>query len=360
MSDYIGALAEQTGFSAASGLIGGTLGEIFGGLDDRRQVSQQHRLTDIQLDAQKNMMDYGYQKQMDMWNATNYPAQMQQLEKAGLNPGLMYAKGGPGGVTGTPTGSVTGATAQQNPGEIMQAMGIANQNTLLESQKKLMDAQARNIDADTANKPKVGANIESSTLLNLANTENAQANTQLQKVQTEIADIDKQLRGATLADQIQLVGQTVEKTAAEITQIGLNNKLNQQTLEAKVKMATAQLLGQYLQNNLTKAETTQSQAQTKELGARATSELAQGHAALQNAITLIDQVWGTSNDGKTIQEHWNAIQKNYTEKLINLGIGAEAIQGIGQILDHIPALNMMKGIPRGTTPPPVQGFRPNY
>lgn len=242
----------------------------------------------------------------------------------------------------------------------MQAMGIANQNALIESQRNLNQASADKLRSEIpVNKTQEDVNITQANL-NIANTENAQANTQLQKVQTQIAELDKQLKGATLPDQIQLVGQMVEKTAAEIKQIGLNNKLNEETMDAKIKMATATLLGQYLTNNLTKAQTGQAVAQTKELGARATSELAQGHAALQNAITLIDQVWGTSNDGKTIQEHWNAIQKNYTEKLINLGIGAETIQGIGQILDHIPALNMMKGIPRGTTPPPVQGFRSNY
>ena len=357
---FIDNLADQTGTGLASGVIGGGLGAIFNMISQNQQFKQAQRLQNLQIGGQEQLMDYSMQKQLDMWNATNYQPQVEQLQKAGLNPGLLYAKGGPGGVTGSPQGGVSGQPATNNAANMTTAMGIMNQNTLLESQAKLMQAQANETNIRAQKEAGVDTAVaKSQEQLNIANTDNANANTQLQKVQTEIADLNKQLLGATLPQQIQLVGKQLDKTIQEITAIGLDNKLNQETLQTKVKMAAAQLIGQYLQNNLTKAETTQSQAQTKELGARATSELAQGHAALQNAITMIDEVWGT-DDKMTIKEHWNAIQKNYTEKLINLGIGAEAIQGIGQILDHIPALNIMKGIPRGTTPPQVQGFRQNF
>ena len=57
-------------------------------------------------------MDYSYGKQMDMWNATNYPAQVEQLNKAGLNPALEYGmKGGGGVTTGSPTTGVQGGAA---------------------------------------------------------------------------------------------------------------------------------------------------------------------------------------------------------------------------------------------------------
>ena len=42
--------------------------------------------------------------QMQMWEDTNYAAQVEQLKKAGLSIGLMYGKGGAGGATTAPSG----------------------------------------------------------------------------------------------------------------------------------------------------------------------------------------------------------------------------------------------------------------
>ena len=118
----IGALGQ----GLATGLTGMALQ---GGLNQMQQ-SQNQALLQQQTQAQEQIMDYGYQKQMDFWNATNYPAQVQQLEKAGLNPALLYAKGGPGGQTGSP---VTGAGGSQTQ---PQGMGIqaAQTGQLLQAQ----------------------------------------------------------------------------------------------------------------------------------------------------------------------------------------------------------------------------------
>lgn len=264
MSDYIGALAEQTGFSAASGLIGGTLGEIFGGLDDRRQVSQQHRLTDIQLDAQKNMMDYGYQKQMDMWNATNYPAQMQQLEKAGLNPGLMYAKGGPGGVTGTPTGSVTGATAQQNPGEIMQAMGIANQNSLLQSQRKLVDAQARETNVRADKEAGVDTELGKTQIASLTQgIQNQKAIEVLTKAQSLMQSMENVIVGHTMKEREDYIVAQTQQAQELVMQAEQQTFIDRATAHAKADIIRTEAIGQVLQNALTQAQTGQAKAATQ-------------------------------------------------------------------------------------------------
>ena len=78
---------------------------------------------------------------MDIWEKTNYKPQMEQLEKAGLNPGLIYGMGGAGGTLGGASGSVNSGTNQ------IQGMGIQGAMQLA-----LMKAQKENIEADTANK----------------------------------------------------------------------------------------------------------------------------------------------------------------------------------------------------------------
>jgi len=126
---------------------------------EKNQLDQQGKLTQQQADIQN-------QSQMDMWEKTNYKAQVEQLNKAGLNPGLLYGKGGGGGVT---TGAgVSGGTAS-TPAQELQAttsagsMGI--QGMMAQKQMQLMEAQAKNLDADTLDKLKKPASTEAGTLL---------------------------------------------------------------------------------------------------------------------------------------------------------------------------------------------------
>lgn len=131
---------------AANTVLGGGLGLILGEYNDRRQIKQQQKLTDMQIAGQKQMADYSQAQQFDMWNKTNYAAQVEHMKKAGLNPGLMYGMGGGGGATtGSASGSVSGGSAPTGGGEVGMGMQMA-----------LLQAQKENIEADTANK-KAGA-----------------------------------------------------------------------------------------------------------------------------------------------------------------------------------------------------------
>ena len=64
-----------------------------------------------ELRGQKKALEQQNAAAMDIWEKTNYKAQMGQLEKAGLNPGLIYGMGGGGG--GTVGGSSATAQGQQ-------------------------------------------------------------------------------------------------------------------------------------------------------------------------------------------------------------------------------------------------------
>ena len=55
----LGTLGMEAAGTAASGL----LGMVFGGMNDRRQINQQQKLTDMQLAANKKMSDYQYEQQ---------------------------------------------------------------------------------------------------------------------------------------------------------------------------------------------------------------------------------------------------------------------------------------------------------
>ena len=91
--------------------------------EDQRQLEQQQKLQDIQIQGQQAMGEFNQGLAKQMWDYTNYENQMKHIEAAGLNPALMYGMGGGGGVTAnTPTGNVTGAQAPSGTGHEVQDM----------------------------------------------------------------------------------------------------------------------------------------------------------------------------------------------------------------------------------------------
>lgn len=146
MPSYIEALGQGLGGQAASGLLGNVFGLMLEGHNDRRQLEQQKELGRLQLGFDKEMTDYSYMKQLQMWKDTNYKAQVEQMEEAGLNPALLYGMGGGGGsTTGGGAASSRGSEAPKGGGEMMGIMGMSMQNAL-------MGAQIKNIQADTKKK----------------------------------------------------------------------------------------------------------------------------------------------------------------------------------------------------------------
>lgn len=159
---------------ALLGMLPGAAGAVFGiatqGMNDRRQMRQQERLQNLQLQGNKQMLDWQKAKELELWKETSYPAQMAMMKKAGINPALMYGMGGGGGTTvGGSGGGVSGGSAPQGGGEIYGGMGMG---IMMKSQVELLKAQKENIEADTAdklgsagNRPKIGKNLDSSSNL---------------------------------------------------------------------------------------------------------------------------------------------------------------------------------------------------
>lgn len=83
--------------SAGNTALGAIMGIGLQGINNERQIEQENKLQDIHLRGQRQMMDYSNQKQMEMWKNTNYSAQVAEMNKANINPGLLYGMSGGGG-----------------------------------------------------------------------------------------------------------------------------------------------------------------------------------------------------------------------------------------------------------------------
>lgn len=127
------------------GVISFGLQQVANTIGGNTAQKRQERLMGINLKNQKELNQQGRNIQMDLWNKTNYGAQVRHMKEAGLSPGLIYGNSGGGGAT---TGSQGGGSAASGAAPSRPQMGM--EALLMGEQMNLMKAQARklNVDAD--------------------------------------------------------------------------------------------------------------------------------------------------------------------------------------------------------------------
>lgn len=261
----IGALGQQ----AAGDLVGTGLGLLLEKHNDKRQLDQQQKLTDMQLGANMKMSDYNYAKQLQMWHDTNFSAQMEEMEKAGINPALIYGTSGGGATTigsGSGGGGISAGEAPHGGHEIMD---IANQQQAQQiMQLEILKAQKANIDADTANKqaenqniPLTGKNIQANTALLTQGVQNAKAIQKLTEVQTETAQVQAEIATTTKQEAIDSATANFRKSEHELSMLLNDESISDQTYNDKVKIIQANLAQMLLQNTQIKEQTKLTDAQ---------------------------------------------------------------------------------------------------
>lgn len=247
----------QAGIGMASQAAGGLMGLMFAGANDRRQIKMQQQLQQMQIAGQKELTDYNYGKQMQMWNDTNYWAQMEHLKKAGLNPALIYGMGGGGGQsTNINPGQIQGGHAPTGGGEAIAGMGMGLNLALMKAQKDLMEAQARKTNVEADKTEGVDTQKTQSEIQAIgAGIENTKAATELTKVNTKIANISEWIQGESAPDAVRIINKQADKLEGEIESISLHNKLTKATMNDQIKLVRQQLTTVYLEQQLTKEQT---------------------------------------------------------------------------------------------------------
>ncbi|AXH77150.1 MAG: DNA pilot protein [Microviridae sp.] len=254
-------------------IIGPILGQLMAGVNDQRQMQMQGRLMQQQIMGQKELTDYNQKVALDTWDKTNYAAQVKQLEKAGLNVGLMYKQGGPGGSLQVTPGSVTGGQAPHGGGE--QQAGAQMAMNL-----KLMEAQLANINADTMNKISENPNIPKQGTL-------TEANTRLANINADLKGIEKDIATQTLPDVVNSIQRASETATEQALQAGMKTQEDSETLKARITQINNGVIEQGLRMTMQKANilnTDLSSAQIEE----ATKKLA---ADINNMSVQQAQEW---------------------------------------------------------------------
>ena len=179
--------SDTTGGAATTQL----LGMIGGHGQERRNYRNNRKLMELQHQNQMGLNRQGHDLQMDMWNKTNYGAQVEHMKNAGLNPALMYKGAGAGGTTGSQTGGSASMGGSQQ-GKVMDL-----QNALLGAQIDKLKASAESDRANAYAKGEGGyegaesgarkLNIEQDTLRKVEETSNL-------KTQGEILEFERDVK----------------------------------------------------------------------------------------------------------------------------------------------------------------------
>ena len=177
------AIAQGAGNQITQSLFG------IGKNEQQEQFENELHKMGVQFDYNKSMALANNQLSKDYWDYTNFENQVRHLKAAGLNPALMYAKGGQGGNTT----SGTGQGVQMGQSEAVM-MGLQAKN--IEAQSRLANAEAMKAEEEAKTKENERNKMDSETSLNeamAALTKMREQLTSTQNIREGIGiDIDKQ------------------------------------------------------------------------------------------------------------------------------------------------------------------------
>lgn len=336
---------------AAQGILGIALGRAMEKHNDERQIRQQRALQDMQMQGNREMMKYGKELDYEMWKKTNYGAQMEELRKAGLNPGLLYGMGGQGGMT--TGGSAPGVGSGSAPSGGGEAMGMGIQ--AMGMQLQLLNAQKENLEADTANKrsenpniPLTGENIKAQTMDLLQGVQNKKAQERLTKIQGDIAELDEELKSKTLEDAIELVNIEEMSARTQLDRLARMNELEKATYDTRYQMIGVELTTMLLNNEIQRA-------QKKNINADTGKKIAETGVAYQTIKNLANEIVQKGMAWETAQQGANTAQRN--QELEDWKATVQKTTGIGmEALDMIIDGFILKRLLGGAGHTPVSGF----
>ncbi len=190
-------------------MLGKVFGGMFGMLSEDRANKRDSENAQKQYENQRKLNQQGHDLQMDMWNKTNYGAQLEHMKDAGLNPALMYGMGGGGGTTtGNQTGgSASKANAQKQMGieGIMAASQAALNNSLGEKADK--EGDLAKTKADEIKGDVISPETQSKIDLNAAGIE--QINKNIENLSQGITESEARTEGykvKAMLDRLDLSG----------------------------------------------------------------------------------------------------------------------------------------------------------
>lgn len=223
----------------------------------------------------KQMGRFNQQLALDTWEKTSYAAQRKQLEKAGLNPALMYGTGGAGGTTqGGQAQMPNTSTAPAGGGEIGMGMQLGLQAAMMQAQIEATKAQTENTKADTQVKLEQPGVMESGRQLTQQQTLNAVTQGIILELEKEIKGIEKYKADNTASDLIQQINYEMQRAEGEAKSALTEGKLKEDTYNEAVTQIRQTTIEQQIRIAALKTDIQVDQTKIKEIASSITKTYA--------------------------------------------------------------------------------------
>lgn len=257
------ALGQSAASTGSSGLINGFLGQLFGGMNARRQwrfqqkqmkLQQQYALE--QMQKQSELSYANWQKQFDYENAYNDPSKVfDRYLKAGVTPAAVLGSSGvgvnatmSGGSASMPSSSGPSGGSSISPGVFTAGDSTAiAQNMVAQSTVSRNDAAANrdNAEAQSINDQNVGnqlyvAMAQARVALDDAITKHNLAARDVLKVQEDIEKNNRFISDTTLLSSIDEKKNQAAYIAALVKRLGIENDNLGALLSAQAFMMSTQ------------------------------------------------------------------------------------------------------------------------
>lgn len=233
--------------------IGTAAGSIFGSLMGNKmqqdQFGNQLTLMKKQHEYNEASANAAQARAYEMWEKTNYAAQIEQMKKANLSPALMYGQAGAGG--GTVSGAQGQGTSQPTDRSIEmklkgQEMGLQLAN--LASQIKLNESQANKNNAEANKTAGVDTELAKTSIENLiSQTKNEKdrnaliwADKRFKEAAADMQEASAKLasgQNAKIGYEIEQIKKSLDKMDLDMKGIDLDNELKRRVMESKVQEA---------------------------------------------------------------------------------------------------------------------------
>lgn len=241
-------LLKASGGQAAGNFINEGMGLLFAGPKRKAQMKTAKEMQALQMQGDKEMTAYNMKKQLEMWEATGYGAQVDQMKRAGINPALLYGMGSGGGQTAQVAQGNVGSQSAQTP----QRSGGSEGMGLMIGQMGLLQAQKENIEADTANKKAQTSNTDS---------------------QTDLHKLELQFKKDSYEDNLDIIRATFSNLQEDANRKNRENVIGDKTQQEQILRAA-------LENELIRAQTGATDQQVQ-----------QSKAQIQKWAQEISQQW---------------------------------------------------------------------
>lgn len=283
---------------------------------DNRQIRQQGRLNEQQIEANTKMLQIQNEMGLDMWKKTGPVGMMDELKKGGLNAGLMYGMGGAGGQSlGSGSANVGAAKAPSGSGrETEEVTGMAMQLALLDAQKK-------NIEADTELKRQEAGFVPTKS-------ENVKATTGKVISETSGQELKNKFDSESMTDRLSQVNNDAVIASQRRQQEINNTDVSDATKKDRIKEIQAHSAGELLRNALTIVQSK-----------KGNSDIKVNEKQIEKLAADITQRWAEI-DIKTFEAEFNAAFPNIGNSAGNL------IQNIFEDINDIVGDEAFRRVPR--------------